>query len=292
MRGFRGAWVFCFSIFILFSNSSAFAYCQNTNKSEAPVSPLKGHYTNVPDKYALQLLQPRVKNILNYNDLKILIWNIAKGDDKRAYGDLNRLSQDADLVLVQEGYLDLDFQKLFCARADLDWRMATSFWDRSGTMTGVVTAGKQTPSATSFIRSPDVEPFLHTPKMILVTEYEIPMRSETLLLVNVHGINFVGTRTFERQMLKAFEVVKSHKGPVIFGGDFNTRNIERTRFLDSLLRPQGIERVNIAHREKNVWGFLPFDHLYQRGFDVVASQEIEEVDSSDHKPLYFELKLR
>lgn len=243
-----------------------------------------------PQDLTENLVETKSSQKIDFNNLKVLVWNIYKGSKPGFYSDLNYLIKDIDLALLQEGYLDQTFKNLFCSRQDLNWKLAKSFTDLSGVLTGVVTASKQNPLDFFALKSHNTEPVTYTSKTILVTYYEISGSSETVLALNIHGLNFVTMASYKNQIGEALELIKKHSGPVIFGGDFNTHLDERLTYLKEELGSLGVEHVELSGNEYN--SFLTLDHMFLRGFEVIKSETLKHVSTSDHKPLYFELKLK
>src|SRR5690606_1151818 len=81
------------------------------------------------------------------------------------------------------------------------------------------------------VRSLEKEPILRTSKMILLTEYKIKDSAETLMVANIHGLNFVPNWKFQVQLAQLEMELKKHRGPIILGGDFNTHNIPKLMLM-------------------------------------------------------------
>lgn len=289
MRGL--VYSFTFIIF-LFTAETSFSFC-NQEPSLKSLEQKAGSLKDVPDNLALlDLTAGSQSGSLNFDHLRVLVWNLQKGENKDLYKDLKALSLNADLVLSQEAYLNTDFENFFCSQSQAQWSMASSFWDLHKVMTGVATGSRQNAITQIYLRSPDTEPVINTHKMSLVSVYSIPNSTQGLLVINIHGINFTGTMPFRRQITEILNTIARHSGPVIFAGDFNARNYERLQYLIDILGSLGLQRVDTGYTPDNFFGFLPFDHLFQRGFDVIKAGAYENTNTSDHKPLYFELRLK
>ena len=134
------------------------------------------------------------------------------------------------------------------------------------------------------------EPWLATPKATNITEYALSNTAETLLVVNIHAINFtLGTRQFMKQIDKVRKILDNHKGPIILSGDFNTWRKKRMQVLDALAEEHKLDALSFQedHR-KVVFGQL-LDHIYVRSLKVEKSGT-HSVNSSDHNPLSATLK--
>lgn len=238
-----------------------------------------------PDKEVVQILNVPFLDQDLPNEINLLVWNVYKGKKEGLYQDLKKLTPNYDFLLLQEAYLTKEFVRLYRSEASYTWIMATSFYDTSNVATGVVTASLQKPTEISFVRSSDHEPITNTPKVALAHYYPVPGR-KTLLVLNIHGINFVSTDAYERQIKDVFRLIEKHKGPVIFGGDFNTWNSGRMQILKEYASRFGLQHVDLPKT-----GFFHLDHVFQRGFEVLEARVLENVTTSDHYPLSIKLRL-
>lgn len=227
--------------------------------------------------------------VLNFQNLKLLVWNVYKGAKAGVYTDLDALTQETDLALLQEAHLSKTFLKLACAREDLNWKMARNYTDSNGIYAGVLTAGRANPDDFTYIKSPETEPFSDVHKMTLINTYNISETGEKLLVMNIHGINFVPQIAFENQINAVGEVIRNHVGPIIFAGDFNTYTSGRLQFLLKKMKALGLKHAEVKGNEYN--GLFVLDHMFYRGFKINVTKVLHNVTTSDHKPLYFELSL-
>jgi len=135
------------------------------------------------------------------------------------------------------------------------------------------------------------EPWLRSPKVTMVSEYALTDTNETLLVVNVHSVNFTfGVRDFTRQIKEIEKVITEHHGPVLLSGDFNTWRFRRTAIVQQVAESLGLEKLDfdIDHR-KRVFG-QALDHIYVRGFEVMQATT-SQVRTSDHNPMSVRLRL-
>ncbi|QMU61523.1 MAG: endonuclease/exonuclease/phosphatase family protein [Gammaproteobacteria bacterium] len=134
------------------------------------------------------------------------------------------------------------------------------------------------------------EPWLATPKATNITEYALSDTDETLIVVNIHAINFTfGVKQFRKQIDKVREVLARHTGPIILSGDFNTWRKKRMKILEALAFEHELDALTFQedHR-KTVFGQL-LDHIYVRAL-TPKSTGTHHVKSSDHNPLSAELR--
>jgi endonuclease/exonuclease/phosphatase (EEP) superfamily protein YafD len=69
---------------------------------------------------------------------------------------------------------------------------------------------------------------------------------ETLAIVNVHSINFeLVLDAFRAQVEGLADVLAGHRGPIIFGGDFNTWNDARDAVLRETTARLGLTEVQL-----------------------------------------------
>jgi endonuclease/exonuclease/phosphatase (EEP) superfamily protein YafD len=185
-------------------------------------------------------------------------------------------------VLLQEAGVSPELRAVV-ERAGLSWLLSSAFEYR-GFEYGVLTATRAPPTSACTLRA--TEPLLQIPKAALITHYRIAGREETLAVVNVHAINFTfGTGEYGAQLDAAAETLRSHRGPIVFAGDFNTWNEERSAVVRALARRLGLVPVDLTVDERTRFmGGRIFDWVYARGLEVVAASAWR-VESSDHNPV-------
>jgi endonuclease/exonuclease/phosphatase (EEP) superfamily protein YafD len=136
-----------------------------------------------------------------------------------------------------------------------------------------------------------IEPWIRSPKATVITEYGLTNTDQTLLVVNIHAVNFTfGTHDFHKQIQQALSVLNDHAGPILLSGDFNTWHRRRSEVLKEMTDSLDLEMVEYDedHR-KRFWG-QPLDHIYVRGLEVLEATT-RQVDSSDHNPMSVRLRL-
>jgi len=135
------------------------------------------------------------------------------------------------------------------------------------------------------------EPWFGTRKATLVTEYALSGTDRTLLVVNIHGINFaLGISDLQNQFAQAKAVIAAHDGPVVFSGDFNTWRSQRAKMLADMLAELGLTALDfdVDHR-KRFFGWA-LDHIYVRGLYSEFATTLQS-DASDHNPMTVRLRL-
>jgi endonuclease/exonuclease/phosphatase (EEP) superfamily protein YafD len=162
------------------------------------------------------------------NQFNMLVWNVHKGSDKEAWAnDLFRFKH-YESILIEEFVIDDFMPGVVQQLSPLETIMAVSFINTTAPYTtGVATSLIAKSNTVSYRRSPDREPVIDTPKMILMNEVTLTSGKQ-LLILNIHAINFVTTATFENQINDILPFIAKYQGNVIFAGDFNTWSSART----------------------------------------------------------------
>lgn len=206
----------------------------------------------------------------------LLTWNIYKAQYEGLFADLNRLTNQAGFILLQEATQDPRLLELKPYQ-----RFSPGY--KSGDMqTGVLTLSRW--PATAHCRLSHQEPWLQTPKATNITEYAVS-DDRRLLIVNMHGINFtLGTTAFERQLHDALKVVARHQGPVIFAGDLNAWSDARQQLVIDSLTATGLTEVRYSDDKRTKAFGLALDQIWTRGVSI-SSSLVMQYESSDHNPI-------
>ena len=226
------------------------------------------------------------KRALDPGNISVVNWNIQKGRNTEWVRDLDEIDMRPDLLILQEASVKTDVWR------DLVPAHHSSFaegfgpdWSPSGVMT--VSAAEPLTECKLVAH----EPWFGTRKATLITEYALSGTEQTLLVVNIHGINFaLGIEDLENQFAQARAVISEHDGPVVFSGDFNTWRSQRARALTEMLEALGLTALDfdVDHR-KRFFGWA-LDHIYVRGLHSEHATTLES-DASDHNPMTVRLRL-
>lgn len=240
---------------------------------------------NLYNDSTLSFGKPAPTQPLPADKIRLFVWNIHKAADQRLSQDFGDLSFGADIALFQEAISNPSFvNNLAAANSEFEWTMAKSFQLLDFNFTGVATAYRVKPLGEEVIVSKVTEPVTETPKTILLSLFAIQNSYDTLLVANVHGINFVGLETYKVQMRQLVEKLHDHQGPMIVAGDFNTWEAARLDFLKELFAPLGLSQINTP-----IAGVLDLDHVFVRGLKPAFVFDLSHIDSSDHAPLMVDL---
>ncbi|MEE4315112.1 MAG: endonuclease/exonuclease/phosphatase family protein [Desulfofustis sp.] len=211
----------------------------------------------------------------------VFSWNTHKGDDPEWQRDLVSLGNDADIVLLQEAALGENLRAQL-SLMDLDWQLAPAFHSAAGE-TGVMSISPVRPHDYCALR--ETEPIIRIPKMALTSTYPLHGTSEVLLVVNVHVVNFtLALDSVRSQIDEIKEMIRSHRGPVVVAGDFNTWSEARLELIDSAMAALDLQPVAFHPDHRSRFFNRTVDAVYCRGLEVVSARSYP-VQSSDHNPL-------
>jgi endonuclease/exonuclease/phosphatase (EEP) superfamily protein YafD len=245
------------------------AQLSRTFSEQVPLS-VFGHSGNLKEKMPRQF--------------QVLVWNIHKAADEKLLPDFASLAKFAELSLFQEAIDESSWvEKLKSEKSDFSWALAQSFQTNQGYYTGVATGSSVQFTTRLGYRSKPTEPVTNTPKTMLMSDYLLE-NGKTLRVFNVHGINFVSNSEFYIQVEQIVGLLQDHQGPLLVAGDFNTWNSDRKKYLVESLASIGLKHVELERH-----GLLELDHVFIRGLELVKADVVEDVDSSDHKPILVEL---
>lgn len=204
--------------------------------------------------------------------LNVLVWNVAKSNAV----DVDGIEFTANsMEVLQESYASEHV--VFAAGYTLN------------EATGTLIRAHATPVHQCAWKS--YEPILRTPKTSLVAIYPIEDRNDSLMVINLHGVNFSWLLgTWKAQMNRVFEFARSHHGPIIVAGDFNTWRPARVKHIHALAAAQGLTQAQYSEDHRSRPTGLPLDWVFTRGIRVRELRS-EFSPLSDHNPITFEASL-
>lgn len=219
-------------------------------------------------------------------NLSVLNWNVKKGEESGWSADLGRYASGKALVLLQEAALSMGLPDKLSATP---FAAFSPGYVKGSDITGVVTFSAVRPRAECRLNA--VEPWLGTPKSTNVTEYAISGSEGSLVVVNMHALNFsFGLLGYRKQLNAVAEVLADFEGPVLLSGDFNTWRQGRQNALLELVSQLGLMPVVFAADYRHTAFGRPLDHIFVRGM-TIEDAEVFEVSSSDHNPMVVVLGL-
>lgn len=217
---------------------------------------------------------------LDASNISLFNWNVQKTRESKWQEDFETFSKNADLVLFQEASLrEANIEEIDASK---HWTFAPGY-RKKGEVTGVMTLSSIKPlTQCSFMHK---EPLLRTPKATSVTQYALTETDQTLVVVNVHAVNFsLGLGAFDEQFGQIHDLLQGHDGPVILSGDFNTWRQKRVRLVEELASDLELTAIEFENDNRvRVFGNT-IDHIYVRGLHTVDSGT-EIVETSDHNPM-------
>jgi len=220
----------------------------------------------------------------------VLCWNIHKKNHKnigfKSY--LKQLLEKSkiDLLLLQEANFkdDRHFtlpELTFDAAANLEYR---------GEFYGVLSASRVESKYSQAFLSEGRESLIGPHKSLLLSAYPFKEGS-TLLVLNVHAINFRENQHYHKELERFLELMKDHTGPMIIAGDFNSWNKKRMSKLHEIREKLGLLAVPFSQTD-NVKSFMGnhLDFIFYRGVELLEHTVLQEHALSDHNPLVARFK--
>ncbi len=251
-----------------------------------------GGYEIPKDSDTIQSIGQSVKTELP-RKFKLLNWNIEKAKQGEVWAnDFSKLQKSYDLVLIQEAASDEIFLTTIKERPNTIWNYFIS-WVRKveNTSSGLMIGSDVRPTSIFFARTVDFEPIAKTPKLTGFQTYKIQgLKKSELLVANIHAINFVSTKKFERHIQQVMDRIDLHQGPVIFVGDMNTWNKSRLELLFEAAQKRNL--IWYDFERPDVKGmFSKLDHIFIRGLKVNKIKSLTDIRTSDHYPISAELEI-
>ena len=194
--------------------------------------------------------------------------------------------------MIQEAWESSDFIESLSATDISEAVMARSWLDgkRENTATGVMTLSRAHSARVKWVRSPGREPFVKTPKMTLISFYNLEGLDEQLMVLNIHALNFTSLNSFKSTLNQLKERIQNHQGPILFAGDFNTHLNSRFSFMQSYFKELNFRQVQFLpdNRFRILGRYLDF--TFVRGLKVLSAQAVKTT-GSDHHPMLLKLSL-
>ena len=222
----------------------------------------------------------------------VLCWNVYKQNSKHQGFEpfLKKVTREKeiDFLLLQEANFrdDKHFTLpnfAFDAAANLEYR---------GEFYGVLTASRVESKNAEAYLSEARESLFGPHKSLLMSAYPLEDGS-TLLVLNVHAINFRENKRYFRELERLFELMKHHDGPMIIAGDFNSWNKKRLHKLHKVREELTLNTVPFKRVDK-VKSFMGnhLDFIFYRGMELAEFTVFKDHGLSDHNPLYAEFRIK
>jgi endonuclease/exonuclease/phosphatase (EEP) superfamily protein YafD len=249
---------------------------------------LPAHYSCNPEvEYSPQITAPGGHKGLDDAGFSLLSWNIQKENRAGWKSDFVRLSHNADILTIQEAFLSDEFRRLLNLKS-YHWHLVTAF-EYQNAEAGVLTATTVEPDFVCPLRA--TEPLIRFPKTVLITRYPLADTHHSLMIANIHMINFTPhVSAFHDQAEQLTEILVNHQGPMILSGDFNTWSEERLAIIKDMADRLKLEPADFKTDLARKVFDQTVDRVYYRGLRLEEARVIE-VTSSDHNPLLVRFNL-
>lgn len=244
---------------------------------------------NIPDDaHVMHSMGQASLPTLNSTKLSILAWNIYKGRKSEFKKSFAALSKNRDLIMLSEattGSPVVDSAKL----PGYEWHLAASFNMKNDIATGTALGSQARPHNVHFYRTKDIEPFVKSPKATVLAEYAVPGSAKRLLAISIHGINWGGDEALKRQLNIILPDLKAHNGPIVFAGDFNTKNPSRVALTKRILAQAGLKQAPWENPTKK----KQLDDAFTRGMTVKRARLIHDYTDkgSDHPAIDLQVEI-
>lgn len=217
-------------------------------------------------------------------EFSLLCWNVAKLTLKSHYKEfLNTLIEhyNLDILLLQEVKKSLSHE---LELHDYSYVLSPNIQTQKH-LFGVLSAFKSSCLDELSLLTKKRELRCTTHKTTLITHHKT-FDGTTLLLVNLHAINFVYSSDFQNELQEIYEAIKNHKGALIVAGDFNTWNLKRVHYLEAFSSSLGLQKV-VFESEKGIKKVFSnsLDYIFYRGLEVTFATVVESKNISDHNPI-------
>lgn len=218
--------------------------------------------------------------------IRLTSWNMHKKSAPGWQADLDRLSSNTDLVLLQEA--SLREETITGLDASRHWSFAPGY-RRGENISGVMTMAAV--PALTHCSLVTWEPLLRTPKATNITRYRLEGRDETLVVVNVHAVNFsLGLGAFKQQFEAIRVALENHEGPIVLSGDLNTWREGRVDIVNELAEELGLVALSFGEDHRVSRFGRRLDHLFVRDVKALSAGTMP-VTTSDHNPMSATLSL-
>lgn len=252
-----------------------------------PIYPAQLTLINNDKEHSQAICPALAKPLLNAKNsaltlpFTLLDWNIYKQQKQDWRTALQKFSSNADIITLQEAKLS---PELIAFSKDNNWLYLQNYaFKHNGFLYGVNTLSKI--EAISACGTADQEPWIRIPKTAIATLYPIQNRASTLLVINLHAINFtLSEKSLHQQLSPYLTLIKKHDGPTIFSGDFNTWSKARLATVEQALNQLDFSEVFFEPDKRLTIFGLALDHIYFRGLKVIKTESIA-TKASDHNPL-------
>jgi len=257
--------------------------------------PKRSYRKVVSNLYQVLKIDPNLKDefwyrgkpsqeLVSESRIRLGIWNIFKGNGGIGFlQDYRHFVQDRDLVLIQEALVSQQSLAQYW-QDGFELTHCGSYQRMDGLRDGVMTLSRwpriHDPSR---VKSIYAEPIFRTPKVTLITRYELRPGVE-LTVANVHSTLFRSVKRATEEMAEILTPLSRFTGPLIVGGDFNTFRGPYLEKLKESMAECGLNYVNFPQDPRRT-DVQKLDHIFVRDLFVERAKVESRICSSDHFPL-------
>lgn len=234
------------------------------------------------------VLEPRHEKALP-SEFGLLCWNVHKQNLRFQFTlYFAELLQryNIDLVALQEVKINPNHTSFF-ENFHFSFAPNIKFFDH---VYGVLNGSRIQEKETFSLLSAHRESMIQTHKSAIFSYYPL-QEGGTLLLVNLHAINFRATKVYNKEIDNIFEKIRHHQGAMIVTGDFNSWNRKRVNVVMKLAAALHLQKIEMGHGDL-IKSFMKYklDHIFYRGLQLKESYVIDVENFSDHNALYARFK--
>jgi endonuclease/exonuclease/phosphatase (EEP) superfamily protein YafD len=223
-------------------------------------------------------------------DFGVLCWNVHKNNHS------DPKFQDFLIQEVQEKAVDIILFQEASFRDDQHFDLPAFSYDAAANLEykkefyGVLTASKTESKHAEAFLSEGKESLWGPHKSLLLSTYSFE-DGTTLLILNVHAINFRENQRYGKELKRFLTLLERYEGPMILAGDFNSWNLARTIQLRKTAEELSLTAVNFENTGK-VKTFMgrDLDFIFYRGLEALDAVVLDDHGLSDHNPLFVKFK--
>jgi endonuclease/exonuclease/phosphatase family metal-dependent hydrolase len=227
-------------------------------------------------------------------ELLVVTYNIKEGQEVEAAGDaLQTVAPlyEADVILLQE--MDEAGVERLAQRLAMNYVYYPAFVSRDGRNVGNAILARWPLTDPQKILLPGASPL--TGQKRIAVKANVDLGPLDFPVYSVHTETYTSQPSMRTTQVEAIaDDIESSPGPAIVGGDFNTVSNRSIRRLTERFEAVGLERISTGLGSTIAkYGISPVaaDHIFTRGFSLVASGKNEDLGASDHFPVWAKLAM-
>lgn len=233
----------------------------------------------------IHTLSPATKENALPNEFSLLCWNVQKQNlGYRFHSYFEELLRYCaiDMIALQEVKIHPSHSHSFYG-FDFSFAPNVKFLDH---YYGVLNGSRIKAKSAFSLLTTHQESVIQTHKCTIFSYFQLE-KGETLLLVNLHAINFRRTAIYIKEIEAILEKARHHQGAMIVTGDFNSWNLQRMNVIKKWTGLLHLISADIPNSHL-IKSFMThkLDHIFYRGLRLKESRVIDVKKISDHNALY------